>query len=87
MEEGNNHLSSQADLHEQVATNLEKPNLMAAWIAREEQSRGASSNKRRRPLGLPQLALDTTNCSALLMYCTLLRLLLTNLALDSQEKL
>ncbi|KAF3778881.1 hypothetical protein EJ110_NYTH42698 [Nymphaea thermarum] len=63
MEEVDSHVSSQPDPHEQGATSLEKPNLMAAWIAGEEQSRGASSNKRRRPLGLSQLALDTTNCS------------------------
>ncbi|KAF3782863.1 Transposon TX1 uncharacterized protein [Nymphaea thermarum] len=63
MEETDSHVSSQLDPHEHGATSLEKPNLMAAWIAGEEQSRGASSNKRRRPLGLSQLALDTTNCS------------------------
>ncbi|KAF3779428.1 putative ribonuclease H protein [Nymphaea thermarum] len=38
-----------------------KPNLLAAWIAGEEKSSGASSNKIRRPLGLPQLASATTN--------------------------
>ncbi|KAF3788572.1 hypothetical protein EJ110_NYTH19011 [Nymphaea thermarum] len=63
MEEVDSHVFSQADPHEQETTNLEKPNLMAAWIAGEEQSRGASSNKRRDPLGLSQPVLDTTNCS------------------------